>query len=210
MTDRFQYFFNDYVANIFAPPFLVQKIVTNLKCKLYKTGELIVQRGDFVSSLHFLYFGVGHLYGFFEYNDEQLRTKVVTLKKGSWFGDYQIMLNTRSTWDLEAGDDSEFNGRKRPKAMPSNHVMVYSITAEKLKKILDKYPTFRSHVVTRSVLRRSHYRKMMNENINILLLNQKQNEQESVARAHGIKNDFIESESDSELQKPLDLNSMSL
>ena len=83
------------------------------------------------------------------------------------------MLNTRSTWDLEAGFDFEFKDKRRPKAMPANHVMVYFIEADKFRKICNSYPSYRSFIVTRSVLRRSSLRGMMNENINVLLLNQK-------------------------------------
>ena len=35
-------------------------------------------------------------------NNELISVPIVKFKEGSWFGDYQIMLNVRSSWDLQA------------------------------------------------------------------------------------------------------------
>ena len=34
--------------------------------------------------------------------EEEVKVSVVELKEGSWFGDYQILLNMKSNWDLIA------------------------------------------------------------------------------------------------------------
>ena len=90
--------------------------------------------------------------------------KVLTLREGAWFGDYQIMLNTMSDWDLVAGYDSESNLKtSRPLAMPANNIMVYELDSDKLKKFLDEYPDFRSFVITRSMARRAYLAKIKKE-----------------------------------------------
>ena len=61
----------------------------------------------------------------------------MTIKKGAWFGDYQIMLNVLSSWDLVAGSDEEFNTNKRPRNVPINEIMVYTLDGELFKNILD-------------------------------------------------------------------------
>ena len=61
-----------------------------------------------VDTLFFFHVGVAHLYGVTEINGELIRMKVVTLKMGGWFGDYQILLDLPSSWDLEAGNDKEY------------------------------------------------------------------------------------------------------
>ena len=35
-------------------------------------------------------------------NDEIIRLPIVKLKEGSWFGDYQIMLNVKTIFELQA------------------------------------------------------------------------------------------------------------
>ena len=95
---------------------------------MFKSGEMIVQRDDMVNDFTFIYVGVAHLYDYKTLQDgEVLRSKLVTLKKGSWYGDYQIMLDQNSTWDLEAGNDGEWNPKSRPVGMPHNHILAYTI-----------------------------------------------------------------------------------
>ena len=56
--------------------------------------------------------------------------EAVTLKGGSWFGDYQVMLNVKTDWDLVAGEHSEGKEHKRLRGIPSNHfVMTYQLPA---------------------------------------------------------------------------------
>ena len=55
---------------------------------------------------------------------------MVTLKTGSWYGDYNIMLGQRSVLDLEAGADEEDNEiyeNTKPSGMPHDHIMVYKL-----------------------------------------------------------------------------------
>ena len=93
--------------------------------------------------LLFIYVGMTHIYGDFQWNDEYMRFKVVSLRSGAWFGDYQIMLGQASKWDLEAGGDHELKNVKKPLGMPPNHVMIYKLDAELLKKTCNFYPNYR-------------------------------------------------------------------
>ena len=138
----------------------------------------------------FIHVGMAHIYGDFEWNDEQMRLKIVSLRSGSWFGDYQIMLGQASNWDLEAGGDHELKNVKKPLGMPPNHVMIYKLDAEILKKTCNWYPRFRQHLVTRSLLRRQSFIKAYEDNKQIVLLKRKQEEHAKIAEAMGIKNDF--------------------
>ena len=63
--------------------------------------------GESINQIYFFHVGVAHIYGYFEWNGEKFRHKVVTLQEGAWFGDYQVMLNIVSSWDLVAGGDEE-------------------------------------------------------------------------------------------------------
>ena len=74
------------------------------------------------------------------------------------------MLNVLSSWDLVAGSDEEFNTAKKLHNVPANEIMVYMLDGELFKKILDLYPSFRSFIVTRSMVRRQFFRKVFVEN----------------------------------------------
>lgn len=64
------------------------EIITHMKVKLYKKGELLVKKNESVDELFFLYVGVAHIYGSLECERQVMRSKIVTLKKGSFFGDF--------------------------------------------------------------------------------------------------------------------------
>jgi signal-transduction protein with cAMP-binding, CBS, and nucleotidyltransferase domain len=183
------------------PKILIRKIVTELHAQMFKKDELIVEKGQVLEDLMFIYVGVAHLFGYDEWNDETMRHKCITLKKGSWFGDYQILVGVPSEWDLVAGGDSEFNISKKPKGMPRDHILIYKIPSARLITILDKYPLFRSFIVTRSLIRRSYFMKVKNDNMQVLLFEKKKEQHMNVVSALGIRNDFMAGEdSDDEHQ----------
>ena len=92
--------------------------------KLYYKGEILIEKDKYVDDLQFFNFGKAHLYGYYERDGVTMKFKVVTFKKGAWFGDYQIMLNTRSDWELEAGEDADRKSNKGF-SIPRDHIMVY-------------------------------------------------------------------------------------
>jgi len=66
-TERYRYFFNDYILNYFSPSNFVADIVTHLESKLFVQGELLLERKKPVDHLYFMHFGVCHLYGITEW-----------------------------------------------------------------------------------------------------------------------------------------------
>ena len=100
-------------------------------------------------------------------NDEKLKLKVVTLKKGSWYGDYQILLNVKSSWILEA--------TRAPKHthLPVNMIQVFLLSANRFRKYIDYYPEFRRWLLVRSNIRRAYWIKVYEENRHVFLLQDK-------------------------------------
>lgn len=157
VMNRFEFFFYDHQYNVVPPKILVRAVITELQAEMVDSGEYIVKKGDKLENLIFIYVGVAHLFGYDTWKDEELKHKCITFKKGSWFGDYQIMTNVTSDWDLISGYDSEFNISKKPKFMPRNSILIYKIPRKRLLSILRKYPLFRSYILTRSLIRRSYF-----------------------------------------------------
>jgi signal-transduction protein with cAMP-binding, CBS, and nucleotidyltransferase domain len=83
------------------------RVLTRLKSRLYRQGETVLEQNQVVREL--LLVGRGHvdLYGFFKDEQKQeRRALLVTLPEKSWFGDYQILLDLSSTFQLVAGAKS--------------------------------------------------------------------------------------------------------
>ena len=197
VIERFRFFFNDYFNKWHCPSKLVQKLVPQLKSKMHERGNTIVKTGENMTSLIFFYSGSAHLFGSYEWKGERMYFEAVTLKGGSWFGDYQAMLNVKSDWDLIAGGhkDGQEDG-KRARGMPPNHIMTYELDSEYFRKACDVYPVFRSQLISRALVRRSYFQKTFNDNVQVLLLRQKQHEHkkklEHVRLSEGkeIENDY--------------------
>ena len=81
--------------------------MVSLESTLYDVGDMIVEKGTYLDDMIFICNGECDLYGLHKLdNGDKLRQKVVTLKEGSWFGDYQILLNVKSSWQMEASRES--------------------------------------------------------------------------------------------------------
>ena len=104
-------------------------------------------------------------------NKEMIRFPLVKLREGSWYGDYQIMLNVKSTWELEATKEPKHNDHFAK--IPAGKMHVFTLEDKKFMKIINKYPVFRRFMLMRSKMRRCHFRKVYEENRHIYILNQK-------------------------------------
>jgi len=134
-TNMLSYFFNDIIGGIKAPQGFVTKVMVGLESTLYDVGDTIINAGDSVDDLVFIVSGSCDLHGthtvpafnaakferlrpgFYEKPNrqereieeemEEFKIKVVTLRPGAWFGDYQIMVNVKSSWELKASKASK-------------------------------------------------------------------------------------------------------
>lgn len=113
-----------------------------------------------------------------------------------------------SSWDLVAGGDHEFDNSKKAKGMPPEHILVYTIEADALRRIVNEFPDFRSFLVMRSMARRAFFKKMLNENFQQVLFREKRRQHAKVVKVLGIANDFDSEEvsEDEEAKKKYDVS----
>lgn len=80
---------------------------------------------------------------------------VVTLLEQSWYGDFQILLQMQSTFQLEA-----FIANKKE---DSHFIQVYTYNAKEMINLSLNYPSFRRFLVLRAAQRRAHFLKTLHE-----------------------------------------------
>ena len=102
---RMKYFFFDFESKGFgAPDGFVVAIMVSLDATLYTVGDQILKRGQNVEDVYFIIQGNCSLSARFLKKDKDTRElmtfNLVTLHEGSWYGDYQDLLNTKSYWDF--------------------------------------------------------------------------------------------------------------
>ena len=144
----------------------------SLESSLYDLGDLIVDKGEFLTDLIFIVQGECDLYGIDKLkNGDKIRQKVVRLKEGSWFGDYQILLDVKSTWQMEASQVSK--NTKGLHKIPAGKVQVFKLNKDMFMDTCNRYPEFRRWLLMRANLRRCHFMKVFEENRHIFLLQEK-------------------------------------
>jgi len=154
-------------------------------------------KGQSVKDIYFINQGVAHIYGFLDCGNESFRYKVVTLIQGAWIGDYQVMLDIDSSWDVQAGGDKELSNvsKKSQSSLPANMLMVYMIYGDIFRAICDEYPAFRSFIITRSQSRRSYLIKVSEEARQEILFKKKSLENKKLTIVKKIDNYFSSSSS---------------
>ena len=97
------YFFEDKNGKNKASDLFINEVLTQLDSRLYEPGEIIMERNSRVRDLIFIAQGTCKLFGFYEQKDGDLiRMVIVRLREGSWYGDFQVLMDCESSFELEA------------------------------------------------------------------------------------------------------------
>ena len=67
----------------------INAVLTQLESRIYKPGEVILERNTKVRDVVFIAQGTCKLFGFFDPGDGNIhRMVIVRLREGSWYGDF--------------------------------------------------------------------------------------------------------------------------
>ena len=72
---------------------------------------------------------IGHWQDSKDPDGDPIKVRVIELSEGSWFGDYQILFNMVSNWDLVAQKTKKKRNSLKKLRIPYNKVLVYKIAA---------------------------------------------------------------------------------
>lgn len=130
-------------------------VVTKLKSQMHDPGDLIIERGQELKELHLVAQGKCELYGYFTDNTgEEFRALIVNLPTCSWYGDFQIMLDIKTTFELYAStekpkDEGGFFGNNNKNSSPDK-ILTYTLDADTLIELCKQYPVFRRFLLLRA------------------------------------------------------------
>ena len=102
-------------------------------------NEIVIRAGDIVERLYFLKHGRWHVI------NKKCQFVISILKKRSFFGDYQILLNLRSNFHLVTAPKFKYN-------------MCLYLEADYFNKLCRESPKTHTFMVERALLRRNHFR----------------------------------------------------
>lgn len=85
--------------------------------------------------------------------------------------------------------------------MQRDTILCYEISAEILMEIMDRYPVFRSFMLTRSLVRRSYFNKVKADNLQVILFRNKQEQRSQVVEALNLENEFLIGEQNEDAEK---------
>jgi hypothetical protein len=101
LFDRMMYYFMDFELQVFAPDTFTRAILINLSCRIYEKGDKIAKKDKEITNLSF-FFGRVKVYGYGQGKNSHCRYLVSRLPPGSFYGDFNILFNLKSSWDIEA------------------------------------------------------------------------------------------------------------
>ena len=138
-----QYFFEDFNGKMKAPDAFMIAVVTKLKSHIHDSGMMIFDRGQEVKELHLIAQGNCELYGY--YTDSagvEYRTLIVNLPTCSWYGDFQILLDIKTTFEFYAStikskdDVSGYTGfANNNKNSSPGKILTYTLQADTLLEL---------------------------------------------------------------------------
>ena len=103
----FAFFFEDFAGKNKAPEDFIVGILTQLTMSLYRPGDIILRQNEKVEDLILIEKGSCNLYGFQKYEGEIEKLLIAKLIEFGWYGDYHILLEVESKFELEAGKISK-------------------------------------------------------------------------------------------------------
>lgn len=83
---------------------------------------------------------------------------VVKLPQRSWYGDFQILFNIESSFQLEAGE-----AKKSKENKIDGVLQLYKLNGETLIDLVANYPQYRQFLILRAAQRRSQFLKTFDE-----------------------------------------------
>ena len=98
---KFEFFFNDYSRNVHADKLFIRKICTNLQVKIHSCDETVISPGKAVECLYLIDQGIVNII------DNTQRFVIAMLSHGSFFGDYNLLLNVNSNFEYRVGPKTE-------------------------------------------------------------------------------------------------------
>jgi hypothetical protein len=146
---KFFYFFNDIEDQNFANKVFIRKILSSLDCQIFPEGSTIVEYGAKFEDFYFCYKGNVTVI------DSKFVLCLTELPEESFFGDFQILLGTKSQYHYVAS--SNLNKHSKEQGEDSS-TWCMTLTSSRFCRICDKFPAFRSHLTSRGIKRRAHLR----------------------------------------------------
>ena len=141
----------------------MMQMLTNLKCRDYEEpGNIIIDDDKPVREFVIVAKGCCNLVGKFRDSKNQQRCAVVVqLPAQSWYGDFQIILNMKSTFELSSG--VPMRRTKRMKKQKDFKTQIFTIGADKFRELLDEDAEFKRCVTLRATKRRAHFLSILKE-----------------------------------------------
>ena len=141
------------------------QVLTSLEGQLYLPGDVILRRHQRVDNLIFFERGKCNLYGFHDRDDETVKMLIVRLSEGSWYGDFQILTEHASSFQLEAGSPAKYSNLRgilkddelRKESKKSNFVHVFTLKGTLLRELVDDFPEMIQFLQLRATMRRTHF-----------------------------------------------------
>ena len=136
---QFKEFFWEKNVNFQADDEFIFRILINLQCQVFLPGHIIISRGELLDKIYFIEKGEVLVK---QSNDGEI---IAELPTNSFFGDYQILMDTRSNVSFEAPQDEK--------------VICYTIDKTLFLNLVSKYPDHQQFYTERALATRRIFKR---------------------------------------------------
>mmetsp|Transcript_6488 Transcript_6488/g.5792 ORF Transcript_6488/g.5792 Transcript_6488/m.5792 type:complete len:175 (-) Transcript_6488:303-827(-) len=133
------FFFNDEYFGKQLDPFFIRKVISQLDAQIRPANTEMVKAGDKMVNLFFLYKGSWTVV------EKSRKYAFLTLPQQSFFGDYQVLLNLKSSYYLMTGETPQTS-------------LVFSLDGQYFLDLCDEFPIAKKFMTFRALLRRNHFK----------------------------------------------------
>lgn len=82
---------------------------------------------------------------------------IVRLKEGSWYGDFQVLMDCESSFEVEAHKPFDVSSHITKPQDAHRFIQVFKLNAEALVELTNEDLTFRRFLILRATQRRAHF-----------------------------------------------------
>ena len=144
---KFFVFFNDVTTQNFGDPVFIRKILQSMDCEIFIANSTIVESGKPFPSLFFNFKNGVRVV------DPFLGLNITDYPEGSFFGDYQLLMNINARFDYVASPDASPDGTISN--ITADNTWCMTIKNGIFSEICDQFPDFRDFLIRRGLKRRA-------------------------------------------------------
>lgn len=161
IEEVFTHFFRNMETNEICARPVINRILSQLKCRIYPVGANLFSPGCELDRIYFVFKGMLHLTSNFDSAVyEHNKILVAKLPEGSFFGELPTLLGITVFFGLEVGARDDKTKGERLIRNGYQQSLIYELDKETFLDICKDYPDFKTNIYIRGEIRVAYFKHL--------------------------------------------------